>query len=189
MTIKNLLIGLAVVVAGGLIAGAYYFPKTQFLAGSPAGTSFNTAKVAGQAITTATTTTYAVLNSDASDREITGFDTNLANATATSTTYSLKCATSTSASSLQSNTNYILNTTLATSTFGTIINAGTFVASSSPGLTGTTTASTLVADLTNQYVRVWKTGSYLVCQVTTGDNYNAFNTTTTGTINFPYRGQ
>lgn len=189
---QNLILAGIVVVLGLAIGGAYAYPRAteqvQQGQGSPAGTSFNTAKVASQQVTVGTTTTFSQLNSDVSDRTILGVDIMLRGATATSTTYTVACATSTTASSLQSNPNSILNTTLATSTFGSIIGVGTQVSSSSPGVTGTTTASVL-ASLANPTARNWAAGTYLNCQVTTVDNYNAFNSTTNGTISFPYRAQ
>lgn len=183
---------IAAFVVAVAIFGSYFFPKsqivTQMLAGSPAGASFNTSKVAGQQIILGTTTAYSMLNTDTSDRTITGFDSMLRGATPTSTTYSLACATSTSASSLNGNTNYVYNSSFATTTFGSIIGAGTYVATSSPGITGTTTASVLNS-LANPFVRNWASGTYLDCLLTTADSYNAFNSTTNGTINFSYRGQ
>lgn len=184
---NKLIVGLLVAVA---IIGSYFYPQVESaqLLGSTAGTTFSTSKIASQQVTLGTTTAFAIQNTDASDRIIQGVDIVLRAATATSTTYGIVCATSTTASSLQSNPNYVVNTSLATSTFGSIIGAGTFVASSSPGIMGTSTASVL-ASLANPFGRVWATNTYLVCQVTTADGYNAFNSTTNGTITFPYRAQ
>lgn len=182
------LLGAAFVVLLAIAVGGYYFPAlhSAVTAGqSPSGSTFQDAKMAQQVVTVGTTTAYAVLNTDSNDRLINSVRIRLSAATATSTTYNIACATSTSASSLQSNTNYILNTSLATTTFGTIVGGGTLVSSSSPGITGTTTASVLVPQ-GNVFARVWAAGTYLVCQVTTADSFNAFNATTQGFISFPY---
>lgn len=192
MNKENIIIGAFGVLLIVAIVGGYFFPKfsSQFTAGSSAGSSFNTAKVAEQVVTTATTTAFSLSNGDSSDRTITGADIMLKGGTSTTTAYTIKCATSTSASSLNSNINYVLNMdlTASSSIFGTTTAMGMYMASSSPGLTGTSTAST-VSNATNAFVRNWATGTNLTCLVTTGDGYNAFNSGITGFFAFPYRGQ
>lgn len=177
------------VIAFVAILGGYIYPQNNVKLGavveSAAGTSNSSLKQAQLNITLATTTTYAYLNSGSTDWEINEARIQIAGQTSTTTTFTVQCATSTSASSLSSNTNYILSTVLSNGVYGTTTGSGLYIASSSPGLTGTTTASVLV-DRSNAYVRNWTVGTYMVCQVTTADSYNAFTTGATGFISFPY---
>ena len=155
MTIKNLLIGLAVVVAGGLIVGAYYFPKTQFLAGSPAGTTFGTAKVAAVNISpqSRTSTSTSMLNSDASDRIVldayvtcSGLTNMFGADGAGVATFNWTAATSSVAAptaSIAANALAAMQITVATS--------------STEGYTATTT-------YTNVFARRWNSGSYMIFQ-------------------------
>lgn len=75
---KGVVALIGAVVIGLAIAGGYYYPKAfvSVQAGSPAGSTFNTAKFAGVVANLAapgtTGTTTSVLNSDAGDRYVTG---------------------------------------------------------------------------------------------------------------------
>lgn len=199
MTTKQIAFWSAVVVLS-VMGGLAWFGLTPFgkvvvqeiqSIGSPSGSTFGTGKIAEQIITTGTTTAYSILNSDSSDRTIIGSDVLLANAMSTSTTFTVSCATSTTNASLGGNTNYIYRTTLATAVYGTTSGqAGLFIASSSPGLTGTSSPSSAFSPgIINPGYRNWPSGSYLNCLVTTSDTFSGFGSSTTGFIAFPYRGQ
>lgn len=178
----------AILFAAGYVVHLL-FPQPSFGASNAGGSSYGSAKIAEQDVVTGTTTTFSVLNTDSTDRIISSLDIQLANDLSTTTTITAKCATSTSASSLNGNTNYLLNTVLSTvGAYGTTTGAGMFIASSSPGITGTTTAP-IISALQNPYARVWATNTYLDCQVSTGDTYNAFVPGTTGFFGFRYWAQ
>lgn len=164
--------------------------------GSPGGSTYNSAKVAEQVVITTSSTTLSIYNSDTSDRIITGSEIALRGAESTTTTTVIGCATSSSATNgLGGNTNYILEFILAASTanqFGTTTGAGMYIASSSPGITGTSTvAANPTQNLVNPFARRWASGSYLNCVVTTttGSNTNLLDTNMAGYIAFPYRSQ
>lgn len=119
---------LGVLVLIGGIIGGYFYPKLMALPGSPAGTTFNTAKVAAINISplTSAATSSSILNTDASARWVksvdtfcTGVGTSQAwNSTGTGgglAAWALTVAT-TSTAAQGSNTNYVGNiTTIATS--------------------------------------------------------------------------
>lgn len=192
---KNILIALGVLVLVAGVIGAYFYPKLVGpLAGSPAGSNFADPKIAEQIVTTSTSTVFSQLNTDGSDRIIDSVSAFLQNGAATTSVYSVVCATSSSPSGfVPANVNYVLNQQL-NSGFGTSTGSGgLFLASSSPGITGTSTA-TIPANLPplNPYARVWKAGSYLICSLTASGSNNAANTldaATTGFFGFPYRPQ
>ncbi len=195
----------AVVLLAVAIVGAYEYPKYSVSLGSSAsGSTFLNAKSAGQAIATnsSTSTLYAVLNTDTSDRIIDGAVVNLltvANGQATSTTFQITCATSSVATGFTpSNTNYVYNQLIKavpTEPFGTTTGnqLGYYLSTSSPGIMGTTTTafSGGAGIFVNQYARDWPTGTYLVCELTTavGSLSNLLASTTQGVITFPYHGQ
>lgn len=164
---------------------------------SPVGANFLQAKVAAQAVVVSTSTSYSVLNTDASDRVIIGAEVMLTGeTTSTSTQYTLKCATSTVASSLLSNTNYILqqNVSFNLWAYGSTTGGGLlFMSSSSPGITGKATSTVLGTDTgsASQWARIWATGTYLNCVLSTsgGSASNLFGSGMTGVIAFPYRAQ
>lgn len=199
---QNLILaGLAIVLVAA-IAGGYYFPSLQVALGSPAGTTFSNAKVAQQTVVVSTSTVFSILNSDASDRTISAIDMYLANGAATSSIPSLRCATSTVATGFTpANTNWILNQSFSQTEYGTSTGTKGFaLASTSPGLTGTSTSP--VSPTTGFYppqtasstiyVRNWASGSYLVCENTNSGSFNGANTLdagTTGYIGFRYWGQ
>lgn len=184
------------VVLGVAIYGAYQYPVLPVLAGSPAGSSFATSKAASQVVKVSTSTVYAQLNSDGSDRIINGADLALSGGTSTTSPYLIQCATSTVATGFTpANTNYIYqNTIVAGATadpFGTTT-TGYYLATTSPGITGTTTISNApLGPYQNQFARRWKAGTYLVCELTTsvGSTANLLDANVTGTMSFPYRGQ
>jgi len=187
ITVTNVLLAVLLVL---VVYVAFFKAVPAFGASNPAATSYNSARIAEENVTTGTTTTFAILNTDATDRIITGTEVELANALSTTTSINVNCGTSTTASQIVAPaTSYIFSAKLsAANIYGTTTAAGMYLATTSPGITGTSTASTLI-DTTNAFARVWKTGTYLVCQVTTGDSYNALTSGTTGFISFPYRAQ
>lgn len=188
---------LAIIVA--LTVFAIFFAGHTFGASNSAGTQYVTAKVAEQNLAVATDTAFAYLNNDGTDRVIEGFQMFGQNGAATTSTYGIKCATSTTATGFAANTNYIVNQNLGqTVQNGSLIFGSTtgqnnplYVSSSSPGLTGTTSASSLPLS-SNAWARVWPAGTYLVCKFTASGSNNSLNTldaATTGYIAFPYRAQ
>ncbi len=196
---KSILALIGAVIIAGAIYGAYQYPEaTQQLAGSSAGSSFSTAKVASQVVTVSTSTVFSLLNTDASSRVILGTDIFLTGGAATTTAYAVTCATSTAASGPGNGTaSNILALTLAFNGtyYGTTTSPGAvYVASTSPGITGTTSTIAINAVLDqnyNQYARIWPSGSYLNCKLVTsgGSVSGLFDSGITGTISFPYRGQ
>lgn len=164
---------------------------------SPVGSTFLSAKLAAGTVSTATTTTISLYNSDASDRVIRSAEISLTGETnSTTTNYTIKCATSSIATGMLTSPNYIVNQNIntvsgglgmfGTSTGGNLL----YVASSSPGLTGYASTSLLGFGI-NQYARIWAAATYLNCTVTTssGSNSNLFGAGMTGVIAFPYLGQ
>lgn len=167
------------------IFGAYEYPKptaVEHLAvGSPAGSTFNTSKVAEESLVISSSTVYSVLNGDTADRIITDVRAYLSGGAATTSTFTLTCATSSNAYNFGSNANKILVASTTPSLVG-----GQYIASSSPGVLGTTTAS-VVANALNQVTRVWASGSYLVCtNVSSQTPYNLYDSNTTGFVAFHY---
>lgn len=197
MTTKQILAGLlALVVLGGVFGGYRFLFSSSaptVTSAAPAGATFSTAPIAEQTVNTSTTTQLAQTNTDSGDRTIVSADISIKGALSTSTPTTIACATSTSLSSLNGNTNYILNFTLAAATanqFGTTTGAGNFIGTSSPGVTGTTTGSVnATQNLVNPFARTWASGSNLVCTNTTGDGTNTFSAGTSGFISFSYRRQ
>lgn len=198
------LLGFAV-VAGifGLLAFFGYTPflnvisnttqQIQQVAGSSAGSNFNTSKIAEQTLTVSTTTVYSVLNTDTSDRTITGADGFITNGNSTSTSYSVICATSTSATGQGTPSSAILAITFTNGgIYGTTtLNGGAYFATTSPGVTGSTTPTQAVPSVTglNNFARNWTTGTYLVCKSSASANNGLFDPSVTGFLAFPYRGQ
>lgn len=185
---------LAVIIAGA-IYGAYLYPQSQYAVSSSAGTTFNSAKIAGESVTVATDTVFSISNTDASARTIRAAEVFLTGGAATNTLYTIACATSSTAGGINSNTNYVLKQSLNIYD-GTTTPSGKnfFVASTSPGIMGTSTTATLPAyglSLTGNVARSWPSGTYLVCKLTTtsGSNDNLFDAGMTGTISFPYSAQ
>lgn len=164
---------------------------------SPAGTTLSSAKIAEQVVSVTSSTTFSMLNSDATDRTITAADIFLTGGNSTSTIYTITCATSTSlVQGLGGNTNNVLAVTIpaitANSLYGTTTNPGAYLASSSPGILGTSTPmGGQLIQLQNTFARTWKTGSYLNCVVGTsvGAVNGLLDSAITGYISFPYRGQ
>lgn len=177
-----------------VIAGGYFFPKANTAFGaSPAGTTLSTAKIAEQVTNVATDTQFAILNTDANDRSITGVDIFLTAGAATSSLYTVQCATSSVATGLNGSTNYIFNSTFPVTYGTTTANSNFYVSSSSPGIVSTTTSVTgsPAANYVNNFVRNWKANSYLICKLVnsgTGQN-NLFDPAMTGFISFSYKGQ
>lgn len=145
------------VIAGalsGLIA-AKLTSKTEVIqAGSATGSTFNSAKVAMINASFASATSSGVYNSDASDRIITDATWSCTGVGTSQTAYTgaglatwtISMATSSTASGssfLNANTNYVVTTVQATSA------AEVYIASTTPGLTGSV------------FVRRWAAGTYL----------------------------
>lgn len=160
---KVILSLVAAFVIAGAIYGAYQYPQVTKVVqqiGSPAGSTFNTAKVAtiewAPSILTGTTT--SIFNSDTSDRTVESVKyscTTLGTSKASETGAALlslnfKAATTSSsnpAGQLGANTNYLFNSNVATTT------PFQYVSSSTPGIA--TTAGTL------DFVRVWPASGYI----------------------------
>lgn len=183
--LTNILLGILIVIVAYSV-----FYKAQIAFGSTAGTTLTTSKIAEQIISTATDTQMAITNTDTSDRTITSAELFLSGGAATTSLYTVNCATSTVATGLNGSTNYILSTALPV-TYGTTTNGSNFYfGTSSPGLVGTSTTSGFPANYVNNYVRVWKAGSTLVCKLVnsgTGQN-NLFDPSMVGFLSFSYKG-
>lgn len=168
---------------------------TEQVAGSPAGSSFNTAKAATQIVSVSSSTVFTLPNTDASDRTIEGAEIFLTAGNSTSTTYTVACATSSNTGTVGSNK--ILQVSIVggaanTEGYGTTT-SGVYIATSSPGMTGTSSPATsgyLIRTGTNAFARQWTAGSNLVCGLTTtsGSASNLFDSAITGFIKFPYQG-
>lgn len=193
LKIIGIILGVIVVVGG------YFYPIiTPTLGNSnPGGTTYGTSKNAGENLVTSTDTVFSILNTDASDRVITGFEIYGLSGAATSSQYNLTCGTSTVASGLPPASSYIVNQFLSQLGFGTTTGATSplYIASTSPGVTGTSTASVVATGFAgaNAFARVWPTNTYLNCKVVdTVSGANALNrldAATKGFIAFPYRAQ
>lgn len=170
---KNIkfIIGAIVAIA---IVGAYFFPKsthTTVLQAGAVGDTNSTQRIAQIVMDMTTTTPASILNGDATDRIITSIDYYLASLTSVTSNgsglanFTFLLSTSTNVYTAAS-ANYLLNTTVATTT------AQLFVASTTPG-------NTALATLAGVNTRVWKAGTYL--------NVFANGTSTaTGTIKISY---
>lgn len=126
---KYILAFIGAVIVAGTIYGAYLYPTSQISFGSPAGTTFNSAKIAAVDITplTAGATSTSILNTDASARYVASFGFAGCTGQGTSFTYPNTNATGLAAeliqvattsvpnNGLQGNTNYALNMTVPTS--------------------------------------------------------------------------
>lgn len=185
-----------VIVLAAVALGGWFYPVQQIIqvaSASPAGTTFASSKVAQESVTTATDTVFAMINSDSNDRTITSADVFLANGAATSSVYTIQCATSSVATGLNGNTNYIFNSSFPVTYGTTTVGNNFYVATSSPGIIATTTSVTgsPAANYIDNFARDWASGSYLVCKLATsqGSDLNTFDANMTGYIAFPYRGQ
>ncbi len=147
---KKIIFGSLLVVA---LVGAYFFPHFVPTVASPTGTQFGTQKTATVIFspTTASASTTALYNSDQSDRIITdvkyycsGVGTSRTFLTGAGLdVFTFQAATTSVTTGLGGNTNYVLATTVATSS------TSLYVATTTPGLTGTVTN------------RIWPAGTYL----------------------------
>lgn len=177
---KSTLALIGAVIIGGFIWGAYQYPKAALLAGSSAGTTFNTAKIAAVAVNLASVgangTSTSILNSDAFDRYVTGVRTACVGVGTSKTAYSgaglaaltLSIGTSSTAAPAAVPTNLVASPlTIATSTgyfavsSSTVGNLATTSVSGAVGITGITSDNF-----------VWLTGSYITFAT------NATNTAT-----------
>lgn len=161
------------------------------LPASSAGTTLNSAKLAEQIVTTSSSTIFSITNNDASDRIISSADAFLSGGTSTSTSYVIACATSSNTGT--AGANKILQLTIAPTdslTFGTTT-TGFYMASSSPGITSTSTPQGGTSpQARNPFARVWASGSTLVCNLTTtGGGGNLFDSGISGYVAFPYKGE
>lgn len=151
-TLGKIVIGILALAA---IYGAYQYPQvTQSVQTFGAvGATFNTAKIAAINWTLSdSATSTSILNGDANDRIVEGAQYWCSGVGTSKTAFTgagldalsfSAATTSASAPAIITNTNFVLNTTVATST------ATLFVASTSPGLTATAAQ------------RIWASGSYL----------------------------
>lgn len=168
-----------VLVAGALIAGAYYYPQVAAVgAPSATGTTFTSQKIATvvMAPTAAGATTTSILNSDSFDRWIDETVVACSGVGTSRTAYTgaglaawfvRMATTSTSApNSFGGNTNYVTTMTIATSS------AFSFVASSSPSQYLSSSDPTVATSSMPAVNRFWPSGSYLTI------DYNATNTAT-----------
>ncbi len=158
---KTFPFNLGAIVAAIIVFAAVVLFYTQAHAFSPAGATFGNQKLAFIVWTPSTdsATSTSILNTDDNDRIITSADYWCANLTtvngAPRTSWAFTAATtSISSMSLQGNTNFVLNTNVATTT------SELYVSSTTPGLLAT-------ADY-----RRWATGSYMTF------NANASSTAT-----------
>lgn len=150
-----------IIVAVVAIIGGYFYPGgsstivNSFGAASPTGSTFNNAKIAMATVDLSAVagTSTAILNGDVSDRIVSEglFDCNTVGTSRTFSTgaglSALTFTISTSSSATNNtnvNTNYILQTDVATTS------TELYSASGTPGLTGTAA------------IRRWATGSYLI---------------------------
>lgn len=153
---KKTLAIIAGVVLLGAVVGAYFFPHSQYvLSVGTAGDTNSNRRIAEISMDMTTTTPASQTNNSSQDRIITSVEfyvsglgsmTGSAGTGVASTTWQMSTSTDvyTAAS-----TNYVLNTTLATSTANGAVGGYLFVASTTPGATGT---------FAN---RIWKAGTNL----------------------------
>lgn len=137
-------VALALVI-GVAIYGAYQYPKAQVVAGSPAGSTFNTEKIASveYAPATSAASSTSILNTDASTR-IVSSSFSSCNGT-NGQGFTLTAATTSVANQgLQGNTNYAANIVGTT----TVTSTNFYVASSTEGAITYTS-------------RLWPSGTYM----------------------------
>jgi len=151
---------MVVSLAIGVVGGHSFWPSVQVLpvavGTSAEGTTGSTPRMSQIVANANDSTSYvssenkyqvaSLYNADSQDRiveSVSYFYDALATVSTSTAAMTLQAATSSSATTLGSNTNYVLSTTVATST------PVLYVASTTPGLTGTNAN------------RIWKAGSYL----------------------------
>ncbi len=148
----NILLVIAIVLSVGLYFKQYTVVNNPTQTVMAVGDTAQTPKMIQTSMTLSTTTPVSTLNTDSQDRIITTVDYWLQGLTSTQIpsgvgVASLVFTMSTSTDIYTaSSANYLLNTTVATST------PQLWVASSTPGNANATTGG---------FVRVWKTGTYL----------------------------
>ncbi len=144
---NSTLIWIALVIVAALSLGAYMYPtnEVQTLAGSPTGTTFSTAKIAAINFTPSASaaSSTSMLNSDASDREITSTFNTCAGVNGQGITIT-GATTSVANLGLQGNPNLISNM------------FGTTTTSAKSYYVSTTTEGVLSGTS-----RVWPAGTYL----------------------------
>lgn len=142
---QNLILAGLVLVLGVAIVGGYYFPKVQLSVGSPAGTTFNTAKIAAVSYTPSTSaaSSTSILNTDTSTRIITGGFSSCNGTNGQGFTLTV-ATTSVASQGLQGNANYAENIVATTTTTSTNFYVG----------------STTEGVITNTS-RLWPSGTYL----------------------------
>lgn len=125
---KGIIAAVAALIIGGAIYGAYQYPKQQFIASSPVGSTFGDAKIASVNMTPATSgaTSTSILNTDGSARWVANYGMTACTGAGSSFTFLtgagianllLQAATtSVPNQGLQGNTNYALNLQVATTT-------------------------------------------------------------------------
>lgn len=149
-TTKGIIAVVGAVVLVLFVWGAYQYPKeVQLTAGSSAGSTFQSAKIAevvsDATYTGASTTLGYVLNGDASDRVVIdagAFCTGLASASSAVNIYNFRAGTSTNVFNIPSATNLAMNVTLASSTSQRYVATSTYLGSG--------------------IQQVWATGTYMV---------------------------
>lgn len=151
-TLGFLLGALVLVVA---IAGGYFFPELKITVGSPAGTTFNTAKVAQININpqSITSTSTSILNTDTSDRIVTdgfvscsGLTNMFASTNAGVATFNWTAATSSTPAPAPS------------------ITGSTFAAMQVSLATSTTYNETATSTWTVPWGHIWTAGTYMIFQ-------------------------
>ena len=156
--IKYIVGGVVIVLAFGL--GWYLHQNHQYAVGAVTnGATNSTAQIAEQSINApATSTLLSILNTSDNTEYINTFEMAFANGVSTTSTYTIQCATSSVATSLNGNTNYVVNASVQE--FGTTTGLGMYVPSSTtPGVIGQN------ANALGTSTRQWAGGSstYLVC--------------------------
>lgn len=175
---------IALVLVGFAIGYAVFHRSNQNLAGavSTPGTTNASSRIASIIFSPTTSTSTWILNSDSNDRVMKAFEavctgigtSQLAytGAGLSSTGLNIEVSTSSTNTASSTNTNYFVDQNMSITTTTPAI---AYVASSSPGNTGTTSAATLLPALN----RIWLAGSY--AQIWT----NATNTMSCN-ITIPY---
>lgn len=194
---NNAKLWIVIILVGVVAVGAYFYPSSSTLLGAslPAGTTNGDTKIAQESIVTATDTIFSMLNTDSTDRNIASFEMRAANGAATSSLYNINCGTSSTAGGVGPTSSYVVGAVLSTSNtgtntqFGTTTGSGFYVATSGPGVMGT--SSSLANGNVNPIDRVWPTNTYLTCKVAdqvSGTNaLNTLDANTNGFTEFTYR--
>ncbi len=181
-----------IIIALVLILIGKSFDSTQVAVGTiTSGTVNTTAPIAEQSFNAVSSTTIlSIFNGDDNARIINDVSFFQTGANASTSIFTVTCATSTTGSANLNalgvaNTNYVLNTLLATSS--SITPFSSYFASTSPGIIGQTIGGGELATSTRQ----WAPSSYLVCitSSTGGSTSGLFDAGSKGYIRFSYSRQ